>query len=87
MVVTKPVAGDVNKEVTITVGYVGIYATAHTITAMLVPPATPGSFGSFSEVDADNGVTIDGGGTEGDINQARHVIYAMPQAGMLAGID
>lgn len=70
--------------VTIAVTYNGLYANAHTITATLVDGTITGS---FEETDADDGVTLDGGGTEGDINQSRHDIHAMPQAGTLAGVD
>ena len=75
--------GTVNS-VTVRVVYHGLYESAHTITLTL-PDGT--IHGSFGETDRDDGTTLDGGGTEGVINQARHIIHAMPQAGTLAGID
>lgn len=75
--------GTVNS-VTVRVVYHGLYESAHTITLTL-PDGT--IHGSFGETDRDDGTTLDGGGTEGDINQARHIMHAMPQAGTLAGID
>jgi hypothetical protein len=79
---------DVSKQVTVTVKYSGTYTAAHTITASIVPPATPGSFGSYGETDIDDGITLeDDGVVEGEINQAQHIIYAMPQPGAIAGVD
>jgi hypothetical protein len=80
--VTKVDGTPVNKAVTITVTYNGRYAAAHTITATLSNVT-----GSFIEIDKDNAVTLDGGGVEGEINQARHAIYRMPQTGALAGVE
>ncbi|WP_429415894.1 hypothetical protein [Roseimarinus sediminis] len=78
----------VGKSVTVTVTYSGLYETAHNITANLVVPTEEGSFGSYSETDADDGIVLsDAGAVEGAINQAAHVIQAMPQPGVLAGVD
>jgi hypothetical protein len=77
-------ATPVNTTVTITVTYSGVYAANHIVTATLPDGSISGSFG---ETDVDDGATIDGGGTEGDINQARHTIYRLPQPGELAGMN
>ena len=75
VVVTKG-AGLVEKNVTVSVNYSGVYATAHTIKATLVAPGTPASFGSFNETDAD-----------ATNNADEHVINAMPQPLALKGVD
>jgi hypothetical protein len=61
-------------EVTINVVYNGLYVTAHTITATI-----SNITGSFSEVDADI--------STGAGNSTEHIIYGMPQATVLAGVD
>lgn len=78
-------ATQVNTSVTLKVTYSGLYAANHTVTATLPDGSISGSFG---ETDANDGVVLeDVGVNEGEINQARHIIYALPQPGALTGIN